>query len=574
MAVQRKKLGEMLVEAGLVTQEQLREILVEQSGSGLKLGEYLVNRDIIRESQIVDLISQQLKIEKFRADKHHINPQLAQLLPMEFAQTRMVAPLSLKGNLLVAAMTDPMDIQAQDEMEILTNKEVEVVICTIQEFNEILYSVYGVSTNISEDVMHRLEDLERAETDSGEESEAEEFRTDLNVSSLQDMAEEAPVVRLLNSILTEAVREGASDVHISPEKDYVQLRFRVDGKLRDAPAPPRRIFLPIVSRVKILAGMDIAVARVPQDGRFTFRLKDKEIHVRVSTLPTIHGENVVMRLLDRSGGVKTLAELGFSKKDGAKLGRAMHKPYGMILATGPTGSGKSTTLYAILGELNAPDVNIITLEDPVEYRIERIRQTQLNRKAGMTFASGLRAILRQDPDVIMVGEIRDGETANIAVQSALTGHRMLSTLHTNDSAGAVTRLMEMGVEPFLVASTLLVSIAQRLVRRICPHCREAHEPTDEALRALGLARRREFTFYKGRGCRMCNNSGYLGRIGLYEVLEIDSMVQELILRRASAAEITRAAVKAGALSTLKDDAARKAAQGLTTLEEAASAVLA
>lgn len=568
MAAQRKRLGELLVEAGLLTTEQLQRILLEQSNSGLKLGQYLIRRDVLKEGQIVDLISQQLRIKKYNSKEDMPSQGVSQLVPMEIAQRLQLVPLRRKGQLLTVAMVDPMDLAALDNVELLTNMEAEPVICTEQEFGELFYSMYGVTSEIN----NAMESMDAIPEEAGE--AVSQGENDINVSNLHDMAEEAPIVRLMNSILTQAVREHASDIHISPEKNYIQLRFRIDGKLKEVPAPPKHVYLPIISRIKILANMDIAVSRIPQDGRFTFKLSDKEVHVRVSSLPTIYGENMVLRLLDRSGGIVSLDDLGLSKKDRAKMDHAISRPHGMILSTGPTGSGKSTTLYSILNRINDPDTNIVTLEDPVEYRIEKIRQVQLNRKAGMTFASGLRSILRQDPDVIMVGEIRDGETANIAVQAALTGHKMLSTLHTNDSGGAVTRLMEMGVEPFLVSSTLLCSIAQRLIRRICPHCKEPYEPSKELLASLGVQLKKEIVFYRGAGCRMCNNRGFLGRTGIFEILEISPHIQDMILRRASSLDIMRAATKAGNLTTLKDDAARKAALGITTLEEAASAVLA
>ncbi len=563
----KKKLGELLVESGLMTSESLDRVLTEQRGSGMRLGEFLVHRDILKESQIIELISRQLNIETYDPQKHVYDVRLESLLPAELAQRHRIVPVARRGRLLTVATPDPMDIAALDTVEIHTGLEVEPVICTEKDFESLTFTLYGMADDLG-GVMDGMEEM-------GEEGEAVaeqgEGGPDVAVASLQDMAEEAPVVRLVNSILTQAVREGASDVHISPEKDHVQLRFRVDGHLREVPAPPKNYFLPIVSRVKILANMDIAVSMIPQDGRFSFSIEGREVHVRASSLPTIYGENIILRLLTRTGAALGLDELGMNDGERAKIEAAARKPYGMILTTGPTGSGKSTTLYAVLRKLNTPDINIVTLEDPVEYRVPKIRQVQLNRKAGMTFASGLRAILRQDPDVIMVGEIRDQETANISVQAAMTGHRLLSTLHTNDAAGAVTRFIEMGVEPFLVASTLLVSIAQRLVRRVCPQCREVDEPKPEILDLLGLPR--DGTYYRAVGCRACGGTGYNGRVGLYEILEIDETAQDMILRRASSPEIARAAVAAGKMRLLKDDAAEKVAQGLTTLDEALTAVL-
>jgi len=568
MRMQRKKLGEILVENGLLTSEQMESLLEAQRRSGQKLGQYLIHEGVLKEDRIVEAIARQLKIDRYSPDKYPYDVNLESLVPSDFAQKHNLAPLRKRGTLLTVCMTDPMDITAIDSLESLTNLEAEPVICTEQELTEITFAIYGVASDLGE-AIDSVEEMSIDTEDAAEEDEG----ADMAVTSLKGMAEEAPVVRLVNSILSQAVREGASDVHVSPEKKNVSLRFRVDGKLRDVPAPPKGVFLPIVSRLKILANMDIAVARVPQDGRFTFNLDNREVHVRASTLPTIHGENMVLRLLYRSGSGLSLEELGLHEEDHERVKSVIHKPYGMILATGPTGSGKTTTLYAILRELNRPDVNIVTLEDPVEYRVEKIRQVQLNRKAGMTFASGLRSILRQDPDTIMVGEIRDAETAGIAVQSAMTGHKMLSTLHTNDAAGAVTRLIEMGLEPFLISSTLLVSIAQRLVRRNCPHCAEPYDPPEQAKAALGLTDAEGITFMRGTGCHRCNNSAFAGRVGLYEVLHVDDTIRDMILRRASAHEMTRTAVQAGLMRTLRDDAAHKVALGVTSLEEAASAVL-
>jgi type IV pilus assembly protein PilB len=565
--IARKKLGEILVEGGLLTPKQLEQALPFQKKSNLKLGQFLVREGIVSEVQIVDLVSNQLKLEKYRPDKHIIDMEVARLIPADIAHKYGVAPLQKNGMLITVAMTDPLDINALDAIEVFTNCEVEAVICTEQQLNLLHTTLFGTYAGIG----GVLEELEDVQIDKGPEKTA--ALEDVEVSSLQGMAEEAPVVRLVNSILSQGVREGASDIHISPEKDHVQIRFRVDGKLHEVPAPPKSMFLPIISRLKILANMDIALSRVPQDGRFTVKMKNKDINIRASTIPSIYGENLVLRLLDTSSSIYSLELLGMNERDRERLERMITKPYGMILSTGPTGSGKSTALYSILKRINQPDINIITVEDPVEYRIDKIRQVQLNRKAGMTFASGLRSILRQDPDVIMVGEIRDSETASIAVQAALTGHRVLSTLHTNDAAGAMTRLVDMGIEPFLVASVMLVSFAQRLVRKVCSHCRIPHKPSAEAIKYWRLSEVDTSGFVIGQGCFNCMNSGYKGRTGIYEVLVIDEMVQEMILKRNSAHEINRATIEAGNFATLRDNALEKVIQGVTSLEEAASAVL-
>lgn len=556
----------MLVEAGFITEEQLQQALVAGKRSGLRLGQQLVRQGSVKESDIVDLISRQMSLDKYTTALYPVDSTLASLVPAELAVKNKLVPLGRRGNVLKVAMTDPMDINAIEDIEIYKNCEVEPVVCTEAEMSQLTNVIYGMSAGL-EGVMDSFEGMDlEADDDAGPSGD------ETRISSLADMAEEAPVVRLVNSILTQAVREGASDVHISPEKNMVQVRFRIDGKLKLIPAPPKQMILPVISRIKILARLDISVSRIPQDGRFSVVMDNKEINIRVSTLPTIYGENVVLRLLDMSAGGLVLTDLGFSPEDLDKIRSVIEKPYGMFLSTGPTGSGKSTSLFAMLREINRPDINIITLEDPVEYRMDGIRQVQLNRKAGMTFASGLRSILRQDPDVVMVGEIRDSETAAIAVQAALTGHRVFSTVHTNDAAGAVARLMDMGIEPFLVSSVLVVAIAQRLVRRICPHCRVPYTPSRETLRFWNLENTEEIEFMRGEGCFLCNESGYKGRVGIYEVLVVDEDIEEMIVKRKTAQELTRYAADRGLIKLLKDDARLKVLKGLTTFEEAASAV--
>jgi type IV pilus assembly protein PilB len=564
----KKRLGEMLIESGLLTEEKLKLALIDQKKAGLKLGQYLTRKGIVNEQQIINLLSQQLKLPKYHPDNYPLDIDLVRLIPIEIAQKLQIAPLRKRGRLLTIAMVDPLDINALDSIEVLTNAEVEPVVCSEREVNQLITSLYGMQSGLGS-IMENMEIESQPDAQSEEGSSKEEVQ----VASLQDMAGEAPVIRLVNSIFAQAIREGASDVHISPQQNNIQLRFRIDGKLHDVPSPPKVMSLPIIARIKILANMDITISRIPQDGRFTLKMENKEINVRVSSMPTIYGENVVLRLLDMSAGVYSLDRLGMVKEDRDKIETMVRKAYGMILSTGPTGSGKSTSLYSILNEINRPDTNIITLEDPVEYRVANIRQVQLNRKAGMTFAGGLRAILRQDPDVIMVGEIRDSETAAVAIQAAQTGHRLLSTIHTNDAAGAITRFIDMGIEPFLVASALLVSFAQRLVRTVCPYCREPYEPSKAALVSWGLDKVENANFQHGKGCFQCMNTGYKGRTGIFEVLVNDEEVQQMIMKRQSAQEITRMAVAEEKLRTLKDDAASKVIQGITTLEEAASAVM-
>lgn len=568
----KKRLGEMLIEEGLISEDLLKQAVIEQKKTSLKLGQLLTRQGYVSEQQTIDMLSRQLKIPQFHPAVFPLELDLNRLVPIEIARKYQIVPLRKKGRLLTIAMVDPLDINALDHIEVLTDSEVEPVVCSEREYNQLINSVYGAQSGLG----NLIESMEvKTDEESQREEAAATEKDEVRVASLHDMAGEPPVVRLVNSIFAQAIRDGASDVHISPEQNVVQIRFRIDGKLLEVPSPPKSIFLPIIARIKILSNMDITVSRIPQDGRFTLKLDNKEINVRVSSIPTIYGENMVLRLLDTSSNVYSLNQLGMIDTDMEKISKVSHKPYGMILSTGPTGSGKSTSLYAILNTINKPDINIMTLEDPVEYRINNIRQIQLNRKAGMTFASGLRSILRQDPDVIMLGEIRDSETASVAVQAAQTGHRLLSTVHTNDAAGAIARFIDMGVEPFLVASVLLVSFAQRLVRTVCPYCKEPYVPMEASYRALGITPEQAKTanFLRGKGCQQCKNTGYKGRTGIFEVLINDEMVQDMILKRKSSQEITRAVVAAGNLRTLQDDAALKVIQGKTTLEEAMTAVM-
>ncbi len=571
MKRERKRLGDLLVESGVISSDQLREALDGQEKSGLKLGQYMIGSGLIRETQVIDILSRQLLIDKYSPEKYPYEDGIDVLISEDLAQQHRLVPLAKRGHLLVVGMTDPMDINALDTVEIATNLEVEPVICSENDFDMLFSSIYGRGVLATKAFDDFSEEQEKEDQELVPPSMDDQ---DISLDSMQEMADQAPVIRMVNSILNQAVREKASDIHISPEKDTVNVRFRVDGKLRNVPSPPKNSFLSLVSRLKIMSNMDIAVSKIPQDGRFSFSTLGREFNVRVSSLPTIHGENLVLRLLDRNAHGLTLDELGLSDIDLEKVKQAISQPYGMILSAGPTGSGKSTTLYSILRKIRQDDINIITLEDPVEYRLDRVRQVQLNKRAGMTFASGLRSILRQDPDVVLVGEIRDSETAHIAVQAALTGHRVLSTLHTNDAAGAVTRLVEMGLEPFLVSSVLLVSISQRLVRRNCPHCLEEYEPHHSLIKSFGLDNLREKVVFKhGVGCRHCHQTGFAGRVALFEILLLDDSIQDMILKGATSVEITRAAVKSKHMRTLKNDAARKAIAGITTLEEVATAIM-
>jgi type IV pilus assembly protein PilB len=543
------------------------EALRNHKNMHMKLGEWLIKNGHLTERQIIDAVSQQLHLSVYSPDRYAQNPDLAQLLPKDIASKKKIVPLESSRNVLELAVLDPMDVQTLDLVTRLTGMDVEPVICAEKDFQPLFERIYGG--------ILQAEEMPHAESTLS--SDFENIDIDASVCKGQDdssysdsylisLAEDAPIVRLANSILVHAMVKGASDIHISQDKAAVRVRIRVDGKLLDILAPPKRVFLPLISRLKLLAGIDIAVTRVPQDGRFTFRVGDREVNVRASTLPTVFGEKIVLRLFNQVGSGLPLGELGMHPPELAKIERAAAKPYGMLLATGPTGSGKTTLLHALLARINRPDINIITLEDPVEYMVSGITQVQLNRKAGMTFASGLRSILRQDPDVIMVGEIRDAETATIAIEAALTGHLVLSTLHANNSVGTVTRLVEMGVEPFLITSTLHVVVAQRLLRRVCQGCKASYVAGEDVRQLLG-GPPGPLTLWRGQGCKACSGTGYKGRIGIYEALDMTDPIKDLIIRHASATQIKHAALESGNLRTLQADAAQKVLDGITTVEE-------
>jgi type IV pilus assembly protein PilB len=562
----RMRLGDILVRSGALTAEQIEAAVARHRGKNLKLGKILIIEGLIAEARIVEILSEQLRIPRYTAGVSPVDPELAALLPAELAHRLQAVPTQRDGGLLTVVMTDPLRVFGIEEIERATGLEVAPVICTEDELNRLLRLLYP-NYGAIDDVLDGLPGMQIEEHETGFAGE------EIEVSSLRGMAEDAPVVKLVATILSQAVRDRASDVHLMPEKGRLRLRYRIDGRLHDMPAPGKRYFLAVISRIKILAGIDISVSRRPQDGRFTARVDGREINVRVATIPSIHGENIVLRLLDMGAAIFTLERLGMTTADRRRVEASLRLPHGMLLCTGPTGSGKSTTLYAMLREINQPHVHIITVEDPVEYRMEGIMQVQLNPKAGMDFANGLRSILRQDPDVIMVGEIRDTETARIAVQAALTGHRVLSSLHTNDAAGAVTRLLDMGLESYLVASVLNLCIAQRLVRRICPDCREPVRPPETILKLWGLDAGADKEFFAGRGCFNCMGTGYRGRSGVYEVLSIDEPLRRLIARSRPAAEIARTARKKGGFVPLVTNALEQILEGVTTFEEASSAVM-
>ena len=549
------RLGEQLVLKGILTEEALENALSAAKAADMKLGEYLTSHGIVPEEDILKALSEQLNFPLYNPDEFPLDPHLKDMVPQDVARENRLVPLTLEGGVLYCALLDPNNFRALDTVEETCRCQVEPVLCTKADFVRLFSAVYGEYSAFSE----MLGEIDADTTpDAG--------RADEEVIT-NNAVDDVPVIRLVNLILSEGVKVGASDIHINPEKTTVNVRYRVEGMLRKASEVPLKLAPSVVSRIKIMGNMDISETRLPQDGRFTIKVEGHEINVRVSSIPTTYGENVVMRLLDMSAQrIYELPKLGMGPEDYALVTQAAHKPYGMILSTGPTGSGKSSSLYAIIKLINRDEVNIMTLEDPVEYRMTGVRQVQLNVKAGMTFSSGLRAILRQDPDILMVGEIRDRETAQIAVQAALTGHLVLSTLHTNDALSAVNRLVDMGVEPYLVASVLLCSFAQRLVRCVCPHCREQYQPSTGLLHVFGLTPE-DGPFFHGKGCPRCGGTGYMGRTAIFEVFPMLDELQEMVTAGKSKQEIYRRARELG-IRTMADDAAKKIRAGITTAEEA------
>lgn len=549
------RLGEQLVLKGILTEEALENALSAAKAANMKLGEYLTSHGIVPEEDILKALSEQLNFPLYNPDEFPLDTHLKDLVPQDVARENRLVPLTFEEGVLYCALLDPNNFRALDTVEETCRCQVEPVLCTKADFVRLFSAVYGEYSAFSE--MLGEIDADTA-PDAG--------RADEEVIT-NNAVDDVPVIRLVNLILSEGVKVGASDIHINPEKTTVNVRYRVEGMLRKASEVPLKLAPSVVSRIKIMGNMDISETRLPQDGRFTIKVEGHEINVRVSSIPTTYGENVVMRLLDMSAQrIYELPKLGMGPEDYKLVTQAAHKPYGMILSTGPTGSGKSSSLYAIIKLVNRDEVNIMTLEDPVEYRMAGVRQVQLNVKAGMTFSSGLRAILRQDPDILMVGEIRDRETAQIAVQAALTGHLVLSTLHTNDALSAVNRLVDMGVEPYLVASVLLCSFAQRLVRCVCPHCREQYQPSIGLLHVFGLTPE-DGPFFHGKGCPRCGGTGYMGRTAIFEVFPMLDELQEMITAGKSKQEIYRRARELG-IRTMADDAAKKIRAGITTAEEA------
>ena len=549
-----KPLGQRLIEAGLIDQTQLQAALSEQQRTKQTLGSILIRLGFVDEEAVAAAVAAQARVKYVDLGQYSPQPEATQRVQENFARQKRLVPISFVGKALVVAMANPLDVLALDELRHLAKGPVEVVGATESQVQKALDRAYGAGMGWNEVVEESLRHVARKAGEALGESE---------------VAQEPPIIRLLDNLIFRAVQDGATDIHVEPEEKLVRNRFRVDGLLRYGPHLPKELQGAVTARIKVMANLDIAENRLPQDGRISFNSGGREVDLRVSTFPTTHGENLVLRILDRSKLVLGLEQLGFAPDQLTNFKRLLMHPNGIILASGPTGSGKTTTLYSGLTYLNSEERNIMTIEDPVEYGIPGIRQSQVNVKAGLTFGAGLRSILRQDPDVIMVGEMRDEETVEIAIRAALTGHLVFSTLHTNDAAGAIPRLTDMGAAPFLVSSALILVVAQRLVRVICTNCKEEAPPDPVVIRRLGLqAKEGELKVFQGKGCDKCDQTGYRGRIGIYEMLIVTPELTPLILERADAGAIRRAA-RAQGMRTMVEDGIRKAIRGLTTLEEVA-----
>lgn len=549
MARVKRQLGEILVSAGAVTPDQLRKVLEEQKKTSERLGQILIRLGMTTEQAIIESLEEQAAIPYVDMDTYLVDRRAIGLVPQSLARRHNIVPLFRIENTLTVAMANPLDIYALDELRAKLGLEIEPVISFENKIARAIDHYYGHLSPLKDSAEVISGGKEGAHVPERGESELDE----------------GPAVKFVNTIITQAVRDGASDIHLEPDQTALQSRYRIDGVLHPGPLAPKPLQPSIISRVKVLAEMDIAESRAPQDGRFKMKVENKEIEFRVSAFPTIYGENVVLRLLDQSSALLGLEKLGFSQKTLNAFTKIIAIPHGIILVTGPTGSGKTTTLYASLNTINSVERNIVTIEDPVEYRLKLIRQTQINPRAGVTFANGLRSILRQDPDVIMVGEIRDRETAELAVQAALTGHLVFSTLHTNDTPGALTRLVDMGIEPFLVASSVSGILAQRLIRTICPYCKELYAPDPDELRQMNLGA--DALLARSKGCQNCKQTGYRGRIGLFELLAVDDDIRDLVTAKASASAIRRKARETQHMKSLREDGFDKVLQGITTLKE-------
>jgi type IV pilus assembly protein PilB len=561
------RLGEILLKESLITQDQLQKALEFQRANGGKLGSCLTRMGFITDDDITGVLSRQYGVPSINLKFYEIDPNVIKLIPQDTALRYQVIPLSRVGSVLTIAMTDPTNVFAMDDIKFMTGFNVEPVVASESAIGEAITRFYGGSDGDSEELSKMMKDLV-----DDEELELAAEEAELDAASLEKAAEEAPIIKLVNLILTDSVKRGASDIHIEPYETEMRVRFRVDGMLQTVMSPPLRLKDAMTSRIKIMAKLDIAEKRLPQDGRIMIKYradgKKKELDFRVSSVPTLYGEKIVLRLLDKENLRLDMTKLGFEPESLKKFERQILKPYGMVLVTGPTGSGKTNTLYSSVSRLNTVDTNIMTAEDPVEFQLGGINQVQMKEQIGLNFAAALRAFLRQDPNIILVGEIRDFETAEIAVKAALTGHLVLSTLHTNDAPSTISRLMNMGIEPFLVATSVNLICAQRLVRRICANCKEELEVPEQALVDAGYSpdEAKKTKIYQGKGCSTCSKGGYKGRTGLYEVMEINDELRELILVGASALELKKKAIEQGMI-TLRRSGLIKVAAGLTTMEE-------
>ena len=551
-----KQLGQILIEQGLITSAQLEQALEEHRKTPKSLGRVLIDLQLIKEADLVRALAEQVGLEFVDLADYHIDPSSTMLLPDALARRYRAIPIGERDGKLLVAMSDPANVYALDDIRTITNRDVQPVVATAADVEQAIQKFAGMDGQVEALASQASEQLE---TDD---------------EQLEAALEEAPIVKLVQAIMTQAVGDRASDVHIEPTERDVRVRFRVDGVLHDVMHSPKNIQGGLISRLKVMADLNIAEKRVPQDGRISMRVGGRTLDLRVATLPTVYGEKIVIRVLDKSQALLRLEDLGFSDDAYKRFSASFSKPYGAILVTGPTGSGKSTTMYATLNILNEEDRNIITVEDPVEYRLDGVNQMQVNPKAGLTFASALRSILRADPDIVLIGEIRDKETATIAIEAALTGHLVLSSLHTNDAASAISRLVEMEVETFLVASAIDCVVAQRLFRVLCERCKEAYKPEHAELLAAGypewLIPEIE-TLYRPTGCSACSNTGYRGRAGLYEVMPMTEEIQRLTVDRASADELRKTAIEQG-MMTLRDDGLEKARMGRTSIGEIARVV--
>jgi len=547
-----QSLRDLLADSGLLTAEQLQQALRECERTGDRLQAVVVRLGFASEEKVLQFLADRLSLQYVREVERLLNPEVLLKVPSEFALRHQVLPLQQENGTLVVATADPLNVSALDDLRLLVNGEVRPVLAPASEIAEAIEQFY----------------MERIFRDMAELQVDDQAVDELEVSDLQKMASEALVIKLVNLALHQAIQDRASDIHIEPFETHTRIRYRIDGVLHEASSPPKRLHPAIVSRVKILADLNIAERRLPQDGRIRLRFSGRQIDMRVSIVPTLFGEGVVIRLLDKSLGLMELEDLGMPAAVLSQFATIIRKPHGSILVTGPTGSGKTTTLYAALSRITSPERKVITIEDPVEYQLPGANQINVRPNIGLTFASGLRHIVRQDPDIIMVGEIRDRETADIAIHAALTGHLVFSTLHTNDSAGALTRLLDMGIEPYLVASTVVAVLAQRLVRLICPDCKQPVTLDAEALAELGVEPelRGSFTARRGLGCDRCRSTGYLGRTGVFELLVISEETRSQVLEKASASQIKQRAVASG-MRTLLADAREKVRQGRATVEE-------